>query len=208
MAREPDGSDAIHLECRGIGKSFGSTRALDGVSLDIRAGSVHALVGENGAGKSTLGKIVAGTMTPDTGRAAAARRGGHLRLPARRARLAASRSWPRSSRSCPCSPWPRTSSSAPSRGAPGSSTGEGSRRASSGWPGIPASTCPLTRPSRSLPLARQQQVEILRALARDAELLVLDEPTASLSGAEAERLHEIVRGFAAQGARSSSSRTS
>ena len=63
----PEGSGAIHLQARGIGKSFGSTRALDGVTLDIRAGSVHALVGENGAGKSTLGKIIAGTIAPDEG---------------------------------------------------------------------------------------------------------------------------------------------
>src|SRR5687768_6130673 len=67
MADEPEGSGAIHLQARGIGKSFGSTRALDGVTFDIRAGSVHALVGENGAGKSTLGRIVAGTIAPDEG---------------------------------------------------------------------------------------------------------------------------------------------
>src|SRR5688500_12688688 len=67
MADEPESSGAIHVRVRGIGKSFGSTRALDGVTLAIRAGSVHALVGENGAGKSTLGKIVAGTIAPDEG---------------------------------------------------------------------------------------------------------------------------------------------
>ena len=51
----------------------------------------------------------------------------------------------------------------------------------------------------SLPLAKQQQVEILRALARDAELIVFDEPTAALSAAEVQRFHEIVRGLAAGG---------
>ena len=51
----------------------------------------------------------------------------------------------------------------------------------------------------SLPLAKQQQVEILRALARDAELIVFDEPTAALSATEAQRFHEIVRGLAAGG---------
>ena len=50
-----------------------------------------------------------------------------------------------------------------------------------------------------LPLAQQQQVEILRALARDADLIVLDEPSASLSATEVERLHEIVRGLRARG---------
>src|SRR5688572_2400221 len=67
MADEPEAAGAIHLQARRISRSFGSTRALDGVTLGIRAGSVHALVGENGAGKSTLGKILAGTIVPDEG---------------------------------------------------------------------------------------------------------------------------------------------
>ena len=57
----------VHLDIRGVGKSFGGTRALHEVSVEIRAGSVHAFVGENGAGKSTLGKIVAGVLPPDQG---------------------------------------------------------------------------------------------------------------------------------------------
>ncbi|MDQ2965302.1 MAG: ATP-binding cassette domain-containing protein, partial [Chloroflexota bacterium] len=57
----------IHLEVRGLGKSFGATRALDDVSVTIHRGTVHAFVGENGAGKSTLGKIIAGLLPPDQG---------------------------------------------------------------------------------------------------------------------------------------------
>ena len=60
-------SDATHLDVRGLGKSFGATRALDEVSVAIRAGTVHAFVGENGAGKSTLGKIIAGVFPQDQG---------------------------------------------------------------------------------------------------------------------------------------------
>src|SRR5579885_3427229 len=51
-----------------ISKRFGGVQALDGVTLDIAAGSCHALCGENGAGKSTLGKILAGIHASDTGR--------------------------------------------------------------------------------------------------------------------------------------------
>ena len=55
------------LRMRGISKSFGATRALDGVSCDLNAGEVMALIGENGAGKSTLMKILSGAHRPDAG---------------------------------------------------------------------------------------------------------------------------------------------
>ena len=70
------------------------------------------------------------------------------------------------------------------------------RRGSARSSPTPASSSRRRDRSARLPLAKQQQVEILRALARDAELIVFDEPTAALSAAEVERFHEIVRGLA------------
>src|SRR5688572_22123616 len=55
------------IEVRGIYRRFGSTQALDGASLALRPGEVHALIGENGAGKSTLIKIMTGVDQPDAG---------------------------------------------------------------------------------------------------------------------------------------------
>ena len=59
--------DAPALEMRGIEKSFPGVKALKGVDLNVRAGEIHALMGENGAGKSTLMKILAGAYTADKG---------------------------------------------------------------------------------------------------------------------------------------------
>src|SRR5450432_3252108 len=58
----------IRLSLHGISKSFGATRALNAVTLEVAAGEVHALIGENGAGKSTLLKILSGAHPADAGR--------------------------------------------------------------------------------------------------------------------------------------------
>ena len=57
----------VVLETRGVRKQFPGVLAVDDVSIQLRAGEIHALVGENGAGKSTLGKIIAGVIRPDAG---------------------------------------------------------------------------------------------------------------------------------------------
>jgi ABC-type sugar transport system ATPase subunit len=186
------------LACRDLQKAFGGTRALDGVSLEIRAGSVHALVGENGAGKSTLAKIICGVIAPDRG---------ELVLNGRVVSFAS----PRSARDAGIAFVAQELALVPRMTAPDNVfLGQEPRRA-----GIVDRRALLARfrkladeagfdiPSEvavdRLPLARRQQVEILRALASDAELLVLDEPTAALSSVEADHLHAIVRRLVADG---------
>ena len=60
-------SEVATIRLVSIGKRYAGTSALDDVSLEIKAGSVHALVGANGAGKSTLGKVIGGVVRPDDG---------------------------------------------------------------------------------------------------------------------------------------------
>ena len=61
------GEQQYQVEMRNIKKSFGGVKALDGVSLQVKKGEIHALMGENGAGKSTIMKILAGSLQKDDG---------------------------------------------------------------------------------------------------------------------------------------------
>ena len=190
--------EAIHLEVRGLGKSFGATRALDDVSIAIRQGTVHAFVGENGAGKSTLGKIIAGVFPQDQGdlvlRGTTVSFGSPRQALMRGIALVAQE----------VALVPRlTVAENVFLGAEPKRAGfidRGSLRerfdrliADAGFDLMAGSVV------GHLPLAAQQQVEILRALARDADLIVLDEPSASLSTVEVERLHQIVRALRSRG---------
>lgn len=185
-------TEVIHLETRGIGKSFGATRALDDVSVAIRAGSVHAFVGENGAGKSTLGKIIAGAIAPDEGDLVLGGQPVSFRAP----REALDRGIALVAQEVALVPGltvaenvflgtePRRAGIIDRRRL----RADADRLATEAGFEVRADT-----KVGALPLAKQQQVEILRALAREAALIVLDEPSASLAAAEVERLHAVVR---------------
>ena len=188
----------VHLDIREVGKSFGGTRALDDVSIAIHAGSVHAFVGENGAGKSTLGKIVAGVFPPDQGELSLRGEPVAFRSP----REALQRGIALVAQEVAVVPQ-RTVAENVFLGNEPRRLGFVRRRTLlEQFERLVADTgleVPANAVVGSLPLAKQQQVEILRALARDAELIVFDEPTAALSATEVQRFHEIVRGLAAGG---------
>ena len=189
---------AAHLEVRGIGKSFGATRALDDVSVTVGGGSVHAFVGENGAGKSTLGKIIAGVFPQDQGDLVL--RGTPVSFASPRQALV--RGIALVAQEVALVPRLTVAENV-FLGAEPRRAGFIDRRSlrerfdrlieDAGFD-LHAETV-----VGRLPIAQQQQVEILRALAREADLIVLDEPSASLSAREVDRLHEVVRGLRARG---------
>jgi len=187
-----------HVELADVSKHFGAVRALDGVSLSIARGSIHALVGENGAGKSTLGKIVAGVLSPDEGRLLLDGEEVALRSP----REALVRGVAAIAQEVNVVPQLTVEENV-FLGAEPRGAGFVSRRALRSRYEQLAETAGLrlaaTAPAGRLPPAEQQKVEILRALSRDAALIVMDEPTAALGGEETAQLHEIVRSLARAG---------
>jgi rhamnose transport system ATP-binding protein len=186
---------APHVELADVSKRFGAVRALDAVSLTVARGSIHALVGENGAGKSTLGRIVAGVLTPDSGRLLLGGDEVVLRSP----REALERGVAAIDQELNVVP-ELTVAENVFLGVEPRRTGFVARRAlrqryqrlahDAGF------ELPAAAPAGRLRPAEQQKVEILRALSRDAELIVMDEPTAALNREETAQLHEIVRSLA------------
>jgi ribose transport system ATP-binding protein len=189
---KPDAA-APALELSGIRKSFGATLALDDVSLSVRAGEVHALIGENGAGKSTLMNVLAGGFRPDAGemRLSGQRYAPESTLDARRHRVALIHQ--------ELSLCPHLSVM--------ENILLGMESARWGW--VDWAACrrralavlenfdhPELRPERrvgELPVAARQVVEICRALSADVRIMLMDEPTSSLQREDVERLFSLIR---------------
>ena len=187
-----------NLRIRGLSKSFGGVRALDGVDLTVPAGQVHALLGHNGAGKSTLIKCLGGAFPPDAGTIEV---GGisHARLSPRES-IAAGVAIIFQSLSVVDS---LTVAENIFLGQEWTRYGTVHRRAqeevAAGLLERVAASCSPRDRVAELPMGQRQLVEIAKALSRSASVLVLDEPTAALSGAETGALAERVEDLRTQG---------
>ncbi|MFV2092919.1 MAG: sugar ABC transporter ATP-binding protein [Hyphomicrobiales bacterium] len=193
--------NAAYLCLENGSKTFSGNTVLKNITLDVRAGEVHALMGENGAGKSTLIKILAGLHTPDPGSV--------LRVAGKRVAY-------------------RTPADAISDGiatvhqelllfpeltvAENIFLGHYPKRASGAinWNAarrqarlilrdLDADDLDVDAHVSRLSVAQRQRVEIARAMSRDAKILIMDEPTAALSEKDVTRLLDVVRGLRARG---------
>ena len=191
-------SDFCLLTMSGIRKSFPGVVALAGASFDLQAGEIHALVGENGAGKSTLIKILTGVQHQDGGTIElyGSIVGFDTPLAAQQARIATIYQEftliPALS-VCANMFLGREKSRAGFINAAEESAKAKSILARLGL------SINVETPVAELTIAQQQLVEIGRALASDAKILVMDEPTAALTPKEVESLFQILRELAAQG---------
>lgn len=189
------------LEAKGVSKSFGGVKVLSPCSLCLQPGEVHALMGENGAGKSTLMKIIAGVLTPDSGEVRVD--SSVLRPGSAQAALQAGVALIHQE----LLPVPNLSVAEniflghePVKNRLGWIDRPEMRRRSRELLDSLGLNVPPGRAMRSLNLAEMQIVEIAKALAHDARVILMDEPTSALSEREAEALFRIISDLQRAGA--------
>ncbi len=187
------GSGEPFLGVRGISKSFGGVRALANVDMAIRRGEVHGLIGANGAGKSTLIKILAGVQPPDAGQVLIDGEPVEIQDTQRAGELGLSFIHQELNLVPKFSALQNMTLGLPKATRFGFIDWRATRRqvgSAAERVGIDFS---LDEPVANLSVADQWLVSIGRSIVREARLIAMDEPTASLSAAEAERLFKVVR---------------
>jgi len=187
------------LQVIDIRKSFAGVRALKGVSFDLRVGEVHALVGENGAGKSTLIRVVTGAHRPDEGTIAIEGRPIGEIDPSRARALGIAAIYQQPALFPDLTVAENIAIGLEPPG-PWRLVRWGRRRdRARALLGLVGAEIDPDSPVRHLSMPEQQLVEIARALGADARILIMDEPTASLSGQEVENLFRVIRDLRSRG---------
>jgi ribose transport system ATP-binding protein len=189
MSTTPGPATPLVLSLHGVSKSFGAVRAVRDVSVDCRAGEIHALVGENGSGKSTLLGMASGFLAPDEG---SIEIGGRLLAKASVAqamRLGLGMAYQTYSQVLAMSIAENLYLATPERGRPAYSDMESwaARKLEEFKLDVPTSA-----PVGSLSLAERQLLEVVKALLAEPKVLLLDEPTTALGPEEIEQLHALV----------------
>jgi ABC-type sugar transport system ATPase subunit len=185
----PGPESPLVLSLRGVSKAFGAVQALRDVSVDCRAGEIHALVGENGSGKSTLLGVASGLLAPDDGEVEIGGRRRRRGSPAEARRFGLGIAYQTYSHVPDLSVAENLSLAVP-------------RSLQPQYGGMDAWAAarldefeldlPVTAPVGTLSLAERQLLEVVKALLARPKVLLLDEPTTALGPEEVERLHELV----------------
>jgi ribose transport system ATP-binding protein len=187
------------LRMRGVHKRFGATLALAGVDLTVNAGEVLALVGENGAGKSTLMKVLSGAHLPDEGEMWIDGQPYSPRNPLDARRSGVAMIYQELSLARHLSVMENILlGMEPTRG-PFMKWADVRQRAAAAMAQLGKEHIPLDLPVSRLSIAEQQMVEIGRAVAVGCKVLVLDEPTSSLTKKDIVHLFDLVRRLKSQG---------
>jgi ribose transport system ATP-binding protein len=188
----------VLLEMKGIGKSFPGVKALEGVSLTVREGQVHALLGENGAGKSTLIKILSGAYTRDEGEIVFDGKPADIRVPEDAQALGISTIYQEFNLARDLTVAENIFlGQLPTRGL--RVDWDAARAKARALLDRLGSTISADAVVAGLTVAEQQLVEIAKALNRRTRILIMDEPSAVLSEADLEHLFKVVRALQAEG---------
>jgi len=188
------------LQMRGVGKRFGATVALAGVDLHVDHHEVLALVGENGAGKSTLMKVLSGAHQPDMGEMLLDGKSYQPRTPLDARRTGVAMIYQELSLAPHLSVMENILlGMEPAKRGGILDYATMRRKASDALTQLGHSDIGLNDPAGSLSVAQQQLVEIGRAVAVGCRVLVLDEPTSSLTAKDIERLFTLIRRLREQG---------
>ncbi len=189
----------MYLTAKNVHKRFGGSIALDGVSLALARGEIHALVGANGAGKSTLARIIAGHLKADKAEISIDDKPVLIRSPREAINLGVTMVTQQLSL------------------APHLTVAENIMLTELCRPGlwrpkaiyeqadailsrlVPQGAVDLYKQAGALNTAHRQMVEIAKALAQNSQIIIFDEPTSALTPTEVERLFEIMRGLTAEG---------
>lgn len=188
------------LRLTGVSKSFSGIRVLKGVDFDLRPGEVHALLGENGAGKSTLIKIISGLYLPDEG---------SIEIEGRAVSFASTRDATQQGIATVYQElllFPELTVAEniflghyPKRAWGGIDWSRARNQARRLLDSLDCHDLDVDTKVAKLSVAQRQRVEIAKALSRDARVLIMDEPTASLTQADVVRLMDIVRNLRTRG---------
>jgi ribose transport system ATP-binding protein len=180
------------LQMRGICKQYPGIHALTDATLDVRAGEVHVLLGENGAGKSTLMKVLSGAVRRDAGEVLLSGDPADLGDPIRARKLGISTIYQELSLVPQLTVAENLFLGKAPRRWPGVVDWPQMRRESARILGGLGVSLDPDAPVRTLRLAQQQMVEVGRALADEARILIMDEPTSSLSEREIAQLFDAI----------------